>query len=222
MPLCPQELGTCEQAPLLLSSLPLRLLAPDLLPSCFRQFPDRGVPLPKTKLPHLSTTGPKPCKPFHLVSASPLKAVDLQSAGILKPLLGASGSFGSPEATPAALEDLRSPTCNSTTSSCHFSFTFLSSSCFPPSDWQFLMLSSNQENCLWSLTVEFPWKHALSTASHPGSGRRARQSRSLMKIPQTSDGLRLKALAMRESGEHTSTEHLSSLHTMDLGHLASS
>lgn len=94
MPLCPQELGTCEQAPLLLSSLSLHLPAPDLLPSCFRQFPDRGVPLPKTKLPHLSTTGPKPCKPFHLMSASPLEAVDLQSAGILKPLLGASGSFG--------------------------------------------------------------------------------------------------------------------------------
>lgn len=38
----------------------------------------------------------------------------------------------------------------------------------------------------------------------------------------TSDGLRLKALAMREGGERTSTERCSSLNTVDLGHLASS
>lgn len=149
MPLC------SNQGPVkgLLCCLPLFLSmcwspTHDLVLSCFGQLPNRGVPLPIAKLPHLSTTGPKPCKPFHLMSAvTTLKVVDPKSAGILKPLLWVTGSSGSPAGTPAALEDLLSTTCNSTPSSCHFSFTF-SPARFSPSDWQFPMLSSNQENCL--------------------------------------------------------------------------
>lgn len=140
-----QQWGTCERAPPLLTSLPLPWSPThDLVPSHFRQPPHRGVSLPITKLPHVSTTGLKCCNPFHLMSAvTTLNAVDPKPVGILKPLLWVTGSFGSPAGIPAVLEDLFSPTLL-----LPFFLHFLSGSCFSPSDWQFPVLSSNQENCL--------------------------------------------------------------------------
>lgn len=143
-----------------------------------------GVPPLMTKLPHLSTTGPNPCQPFHLMSAvTALKAVDPKSAGILTPLPWVAGSFGSPAGIPAALEDLLSPTWTSTPSSCRFPFAFSPALVFHPLIGNFPCRPATRKivSDLRLLSSYGNMLRAQSVTQAAGGG--PVQSRLLMKIP---------------------------------------